>query len=332
MHRIWSPAYADPAYLAGLVESYFLRINEPSGKWAAWIKFTLRISRSPRARTGDCWFIFFDRAGITGTEVQGARETFSDVYIQARGGPGHLLIGDNRLTPELCAGHIPSRSISWRFSYASTGTPCVIAPWSLSPLIPGTKLTTPVPEGFASGVLEVGGRRIPFENCPMSLGHNWGRRHAQRYAWAQARCSGVGNRFFFEGFCLPLGRDVSMSPQLAAGAVLLDGAPISFAGPGSLINNRAAASPGRLNVEFANADWVLTGDVAWDEKLVAALRYIQPDGRVATCRNSMLAQAAFSLRPTQSNETGLARTFEVPSNATLEFLSPGPPTEGTVLA
>jgi len=331
--RIWSARAGTPAYATGIVESYFVRINHPGGHWAAWIKHTFLVQKRTRALSGACWFLLFDRTRtIVPSGVLAAREHFGEANVESAAGPGDILLGDNRLSESLCSGHIPASGISWRFSHASTGSPLVLAPATLSPLIPGTKLTTPVAEGYASGQLEFPGHILRFDNYPMSIGHNWGRRHATRYAWAQARTLSAEGRIFFEGFTLPLSGEFQDGPALTMATLVLNGRTLSFSGLVSATRNRSRAVPGRLTMDLLNDRYTLNADFCWDDTLVAALRYPQPDRALSTCLCSMLASAVLVLTPTVSDAADARMRFEVPGTAALEFLSPGPVPGRTVLA
>ena len=321
----WTPAVLDPAYRLGLVESYFLKLNEPSGKWAAWIKFTFLIRKGGAAPAAECWFIFFDRDAVTGRKVSAWKQAFGDGDWRIRKQEIEISMGCNVLSQKRSCGVLGNGAATWDFEFSSPSSALVISPpFALSPLLPTTKLTSPVPKGLATGVVTVGGKRFQFTDHALNVGHNWGHSHATAYAWGQARAGGAGEtgeEFFFEGASLPLGGGFEGGRFLTLGRVLLDGEAISFAGPQSWLKARAEVSVGSWRFEMRNRAWKLEGDFSLDSEYVAGLKYVQPNGHVQSCLNSMIADARLELSRLKKGSS--SRTFRADGTAALEYLTPG---------
>jgi len=316
----WTPAVLDPAYRLGLVESYFLKLNEPSGKWAAWIKYTFLIRKGGGAPLAECWFIFFDRDAVTGAGVSARKQAFGDGNWRIRKQETEISMGDNVLSREHSSGNLAGGAAKWAFEFSGLSPAMVVTPdFARSPLLPTTKLTSPVPEGFATGEVTVGEKHFRFTDFPLNVGHNWGHSHATAYAWGQARAEGAGEtgeKFFFEGATLPLGRR-----NLTLGKVLLDGELISFAGPHCWLKARADVSIGSWRFEMQNRKWLLEGAFSFEPDFVAGLKYVQPNGRVKSCLNSMISSARLQL--SQRRKGGSSLVFTADGTAALEYLTPG---------
>jgi len=315
----WTPAVLDPAYKLGLVESYFLKLNDPSGKWAAWIKYTFLIRRGGGEPLPECWFIFFDRDAVTGRKVSAWKQVLSNKDWRIGEADAAIFMGDNTLTRDRASGTLGGGEARWDFGFSALSNSMIVSPsFSKTPLLPTTKLTSPVPEGLATGELTVGKKRFQFADYPLSVGHNWGHFHSTAYTWAQARMlgEGSGRKFFFEGASLSLG-----SRHLTLGKVLLDGEEISFAGPQCWLRAKADVSVGHWQFTMQNREWVLNGEFDAEPEYVAGLKYVQPNGRVKSCLNSMISNGNFQL--SRRRKGGSSFTFTVDGTAALEHLTPG---------
>lgn len=196
-----------------------------------------------------------------------------------------------------------------------------------SPLIPTNKLTTPYAGTIANGEIEVGGRTLRVTGFPLSLGHNWGRKHADSYAWGQLQAGPDAVPLFFEGCSVPGPVDwqskESVAARLTLGKVRLNGKDISFNGLRSMRLNTGRVEPGRWSFAMRNLRWLLKGELHWDPTLVVGLRYIQPAGAIHSCLNSMLASGSLTLSKTgKTGRRRVVQEVEVRRLAALEFLTP----------
>lgn len=313
----WAPAVLDPAYRLGLVESYYLKLNEPEGKWAAWIKYTFLVRKGGGTPLAECWFIFFDREAVTGRKVSAWKQIAGDDDWHVDKEKPVISLGDNVLSRERSTGNLGDGAAKWDFGFSTPSPSMIVSPsFSKSPLLPTTKLTSPVPEGLATGELTVGEKRFEFSDFPLNVGHNWGHFHSTAYVWGQARSRGAGGNFFFEGASLSLG-----SRNLTLGKVLLDGEEISFAGPRCWLKAKADVSIGSWQFEMKNRNWLLNGAFTFEPECVAGLKYVQPNGRVKSCLNSMISNARLDLSRRRKGGSSIA--FVIDGTAALEHVTPG---------
>jgi len=362
MDKSWRPRVTEPGYAGALVESYFLKLNDPARRWACWIKYTFLTRAGGQPPVGDCWFIFFDRERRSGRTVVGGKESFDfqNCRLPARsrpdsggppGGLGRLArlgrgredssaaaggaeeeeihIGDNLLSPGTARGRLEGGRFLWSLEFASRTRPLVLLPSPFySALVPTSKLTTPLPDGTASGTIRVGGYTISCRDVQLSLGHNWGRRHSDSYVWAQAAATEGEEPFFFEGCGVPADYPTSCesprrAPRLTVGKVRSGYRELAFNSPYSLAASTSRTGRDWWRFEMKNTSWLLRGEVTLRRGLVAGLRYVQPDGAIRSCLNSMMADAELSLlyRPTPRRVEPV-RTVRVEGAAALEFLTP----------
>lgn len=327
MQKHWRPKILQTSRSSGLVESYFLRIFHPEGEWAAWIKYTFLRKTGHFAPIGESWFIFFDRHARPGAAVVAAREACALEHCRISKDLDEVEIGGNLLTSGLAAGSLERGRFEWRVSFTPLQSPLSVLPAPLlSDVVPATKVTTPFPVATASGTLRVGPVSFVLDAVPMSLGHNWGRRHSESYVWAQAWKGSGKDAFFFEGFSIPAELRQDHKPAsslLSLGKLRFCGREYDFSSPLSWLLNRGRVSRGRWQFEMRNLAWVLAGEFSFQEEFVAGLRYFQPNGAICSCLNSMIASGKVGLH----ERKGPARcqlvheeTFD--GTAALEFLLP----------
>ena len=232
------------------------------------------------------------------------------------------------MTSGRSSGEFAGGEIAWSLNFASAMRPLYLLKGPFySPLAPTSKLTTPFPGTVADGEIEVCSKTLRVEGFPLSLGHNWGRRHTGSYAWGQLQASPDSTPLFFEGCSIPAPVDWRSqeggAARLTVGKVRLGGKEIAFNGLRSMRRNTGLVEPGRWSFEMRNLRWHLKGELHWDPALVAGLRYIQPSGAIHSCLNSMMASGTLTL--SKKGRTGRLRVVqevEVRRQAALEFLTP----------
>ena len=173
----------DPSAPAGRVESYFLKINDPSRPRALWVKATI-LSAPGREPVAEAWAIAFDRDGrhvALKHEVPFAAARFA--------GPGPLDVEvagcsmtDARVQGALERG---GQRIAWDLAIESLAPPLYLLrnPKMYVGRFPSSKSLSPKPDLRARGWVEVDGERWEVDAWPGLLGHNWGKRRAPLYAW-----------------------------------------------------------------------------------------------------------------------------------------------------
>jgi hypothetical protein len=170
----------------GHVESFFLKANAPGEGRAIWLRFTLLVPRAlPETARAEVWAMAFDRrAGVPrawkATAPAGAA-TLAPERL------GFAVLGCE-LAPGRTHGKIPGAmgDIAWDLRWTGRGDELRLLPTASYGRggFPRTKLVSPEPDARFDGSVSIADQRWNLQAWPGMQGHNWGRGHATRYAWA----------------------------------------------------------------------------------------------------------------------------------------------------
>lgn len=295
----------------GHVESYFLRLNDPAGPRALWLKLTVLAPLEGPAVI-ETWLVAFD-AG----RVYGHRHTLPFVN------PGWpLAAGGYRL--DLDRGHVEGvcGNASFNLDYAArpgVGAPLSIFPfdWMLAASFPRSKLLTPVPFADFRGEVLVFGERWAVEGWPGMQGHNWGREHAPAYAWGQCNFDGPepASVEAFSGKVRVGGR---LSPWISALVLRHGGREYRFNNLVDLWRQEATVLDDRWTLRVSGRDGRVRLRMSAVGVPVACLGYGNPDGSTAYCFNTKLAKTLVEVEPRDAEPFHLASAH----GGALEFLRP----------
>jgi hypothetical protein len=301
----------------GHVESYFIKANDPNGRRALWLKATIYAGeRDPSRAVAEAWAIAFDRqeghvAVKTGVPFVAARfsEDEFDVAIDGctfseRNTRGRVVTGD--------------RSIGWELRLSCIGGRLrhFPLPWMYEASFPSSKLVSLAPDGWAEGEARVNGRTWDVTGWPATIGHNWGRRHAARYAWGHCNVweddrgaadqrPGAREDLVFEG----------VSAQIAVGPVLSPASALLFVRyRAKELGHRQVFGIGRYDEEKTFRRWrfrsrragsSIEGELWAETDDFVGLYYPNPDGTMTYCLNTKLARAELAVK----TPWGPERTF-----------------------
>lgn len=315
----------------GHVESYFIKANDPSGPRALWVKATIYAGeRDPSRAVAEAWAIAFDReAGHVAVksgvpfEMAHFSEREFDVTIDgsvfgASSTRGCVVTGERR--------------VAWDLRLSTIGGPLEHFPLRgmYEGSFPSSKLVSLAPDAWAQGEVSVNGRIWDVSGWPATIGHNWGRRHAPRYAWGHCNAwedgredDGSGQReredLVFEG----------VSAQLALGPVLSPASVLLFVRyRGREIGHRQVFGVGRCEQEATfrrfrfrsrGGGSSIEGELWAETDDFVGLYYPNPDGTMIYCLNTKLARAMLALK----TPWGAERTFRSKA-AALEIATTDP--------
>ncbi len=280
----------------GHVESWFWRANHPTERLAIWLKATVLVPLTGEAQA-DLWCIVFEGEQVTGrrTTVPLGKARF-DGSIQLAGAHFDLQL-PGRLTGS-------TDELSWDLQLRPSPGP-MTEPLCLLPTrlllagpLPRSKAITPQPSLVFDGSIKRGEHTIPVQNWTGMQGHNWGREHAEEYAWGQC---------VFEGSDGPAVLVEAVSAKLRIGGLLT---PLL-----STLVIRRGAQRWRFDriVDTWNQDLAID-DMSWtlrmrgkdgsavlsmqaDPAEMACLGYLNPDGRLSYCMNSKLSRVTLRVAP-----------------------------------
>ena len=112
--------------------------------------------------------------------------------------------------------------------------------------LPKTKLEAPVPDGIASGRVVLDGALVDVVGWRATVGHNWGREHAERWVWLHAAGFADEPEAWLELAIARVRIGGALTPWIANGAVSVGGRRFRLGGLGHIPGVRVVAAPGRL--------------------------------------------------------------------------------------
>jgi tocopherol cyclase-like protein len=283
----------DPKSRAGHVESLFLKANDLESERAFWLKYTI-LARPGRPVECSLWAIAFDGTA----RPVGAKQTYPVERATHRDAPFSVAAPDFSMDRSGVKGTIASGGHTLRFDLRHTELSGPHRPfpwpWMYEAGFPRFKILTPYPSERFSGSLEVDGRVWVVEGWPGMQGHNWGRAHSERYAWAHCSAFEKEPESWFEGFSAKIRLGPVATPFLTMAALHHEGrlwTPLSmgsFLAPVEVEHTRwRFRTPGR--------GFVLSGEVTASVDRMAGLVYENPTGGPSQCLNSKLSRCVVRL-------------------------------------
>jgi hypothetical protein len=297
---------------AGHYESWFQRANDPSGRYAFWIRYTIFAPHStPSAAVGELWAIVFDR----GERIDGAGGPGGGA-----GGPATIVavkevvplsscefardrldvkIGEARLDGSALRGRAASgeHSISWDLRYGGGGAPLLLLPERLyQARLPRAKALVGQPLARFSGELVVDGERLELTDWVGSQNHNWGSKHTDQYAWGQVAGFDERADAFLECSTARLRLGPLWLPQLSPVLLRLGEETLRWNSLPRAVRARGSYRPYEWTIETDGPDGQLSLRISADPSDFVALRYANPPGGTKICLNSKIARCELSLR------------------------------------
>jgi hypothetical protein len=311
----------------GHVESYFLKVNDPSGRRALWLKATIYASLRARSDTSgpspaiaEAWAVAFDRdrghvAVKASVPYEKARFSERVVDMEVAG----LALRAQETRGEIVSG---GRSVAWDLGLTSDGIPLVHYPYArmYEGRFPSSKIVSLFPDLRARGAVTVNGERWEIDRWPGLLGHNWGPRHTPLYAWGHCNVWERDGASAANGVSAarstPEGAksDSSELPEIVfegtsgrvyAGPVLLPlttllclrfrGVRYDLNAPIDLLRNHAEVTPRRWEFAGENRHVAVRGEMWAETDDFVGLFYENPSGPPTHCLNSKLANARLEI-------------------------------------
>jgi hypothetical protein len=280
------------------VESFFLKANDPEGDRALWIKATLFVSsREPSRVLAEGWAIMFDRRpslpnGPHHVAVKCTRPfaetSFSDsgLDVQWEG---------FSLTPGQARGAISTRehTIEWDLELAGELSPIVpfFHPSMYRGRFPKSKLVTPYPDLVVSGRITADGTTHTIDRWRGMQGHNWGRGHADLYAWSHCNVWDQDEDFILEALSGQVKVGPILTPLITIACVRHRGVKYDFNAPRTLLKARGDVTPRHFSFTAETTRARIEGSLDAGAEDMVGLYYANPNGQMTYCLNSKLAAA-----------------------------------------
>lgn len=311
----WNAVRFDPAARRDHVESWFAKMNDPEGERALWLKATIFArADDPGSARAEGWAIAFDRRGGTRRHAA-AKHTvpYGDATFDASGlgirwssprtGESLEAIGETRDGRAVCRlrGAIGAGDgrLEWALELAGEARP--IVPLPLESMyegpFPKSKLVTPLPDAIAHGEVNVRGERWSLDGWRGMQGHNWGRGHADSYAWCHVGQWDEGGDLVLEGFSGRVRVGPVMSPLTTIVCVRHRGVVYDFNRPADILRARGDVTARSWTFSASNDLAHVEGTVEAEAADMVGLFYPNPSGPTTYCLNSKLARARVRFEP-----------------------------------
>lgn len=333
----FDPAAIDPS--RGHVESTFIKLNDPTAPRALWVKLTIfapteKTSGGPafeRGRTvAEAWAIAFDRT--TDANRDGPPPSYREGSANVRGGGPVRHVAAKRTIPvedafitrtrpfriEVAGVEFDGRRLHGRIEHGharirfdvelTTRDSAPFVPYPLPAMyrgaFPKSKPVSPIFDARASGEVIVEGsgasRSWEVRDWPAMQGHNWGRGHADLYAWAHINAwnEPEGRDVVFEGFSgrVKVGR--LSTPLITMVGLRHRGVRYEARLPGELLRARGRIERLRKWTFGAKqADATIEGELELRDEDTVGLYYPNPTGEMTYCLNSKIARADIRFTP-----------------------------------
>lgn len=289
----------------GLYESFYFRATSSDGRYAFWLKHNLLRRYGESAVQLDLAFILFDRQNASSQVLHQQQTLSADAlpgdWQQAR--LGHADSAYSQITPTQLQGSITEngQTVSWDWTCQAQGQTLYHFPaqlWYHTPW-PKKKILTVQSRLVLQGSLRFGDLLLHGRWVGMT-GHNWGREHAYRYAYANCT-EFAADDAYFDGLSahLALARRHIITPPLSLACLHLAGRWHRFDSLLRAPRQRVTRlDDEHWHVDLLNdehrlrvrVDAAPPGVCAW-----VGLHYEHPDGSRSVVRNTKFAQLELNL-------------------------------------
>ena len=320
------------------VESYFLKANDPDGTRALWIKATIfSQAKEPGGTVAEGWAVAFDRRGGVRRHVavKSSIPMIRAAFDRTRLGVAWDEPSEGTmfsLSSGIARGRIRrgKSHIGWDLRFADDHRPLELLPyaWMYSAPFPKSKLVTPVPDTAFSGEVEVGDERWSIDGWRGMLGHNWGRGHADLYAWCHVNAwDDAGEPLVLEAVSARVRAGPVLLPLLTLVAVRSRGVDYRFHRPADMARAHARIDGRRYTFAVESDLGRVEAELVADAEDTVGLYYANPAGPMTHCLNSKLARARLSFEP-----AGRAKVMHTSTMAALEIGTHEPDPDVRMLA
>jgi len=293
----------------GFYEVYYLKLNDPGSRTAAWIRYTLT-SPLPAAGEPYCelWGVFFDAADPSRTLALKTRYGIDRLGWERD--RFEVRVGEARLGPDFVRGSLSGTGgdgeLSWDLRFSSDSPPLHHFPqeWMYRAGFPKTKVLSPHPDARFTGLLRAGDREIRLQDAPGQQTHLWGTQHAARWAWGHCNAFREDPRAVWEGLDSQIALGPWRSPHLKLFYLKAFGEEHWFNAPARWLRNGSRWELGRWDFVLEDDRVKVLGVVRSDLAEFVGVTYMDPDGQLLWCNNSKVANLDLYLFDRAGNPRG----------------------------
>lgn len=293
----WNGARYQPGAQTGHYESWFQRANDPTGRHAFWIRYTIFAPRGHAgAAVGELWAIAFDRTGSRIVAVKQIHPISACTFARDR---LDVAIGAARLDDGALRGAATAHghTIEWDLRYTGGQPPLLFLPERLyAAPIPKAKTLVGRPLARFTGTLRVDGNALAIADWVGSQNHNWGSKHTDRYAWGQVAGFDEAPDAFLECSTARLKIGPLWTPRMSPVMLRLGAETLAWNGLVRAIRARGRYAPYDWRIETSGPAGAVAIAISAAPEDFVALRYDNPPGGVKICLNSKIARCELTLR------------------------------------
>lgn len=291
----WQGARYRQGQSGGHYESWFLRANHPTRKFAFWIRYTIFAPHGrPRDAIGELWAIHFDGERrlirVAKSEIPISDCQFAPSGLDVRIGAATLMAG------ELRGSASSAHDIRWTLAYRDGAAPMIVLPErAYETRLPKAKALCTRPQVVFDGTLEVDGESIAIDDWVGSENHNWGSKHTDTYAWGQVVGFDEAPEAFLECATARLKLGPLWTPPLTIVCLRYGGNDYRLNTGLQLIRAKGAWRDFDWHFDSAQSGVRIHGRIHAPPEDFVSLTYYNPPGGYHTCLNSKVATCEVTL-------------------------------------
>jgi hypothetical protein len=285
---------------------------------------------APLAETGEeptcsLWFMAMDPQNPS-VNV-GEKASFPIAELSAAAEPFELRIGGSSLTDRGMTGSLDGQQ--GRLTWDLRWEPRLPAYGHVHPALRAAKIARtilflPHPDLEITGTIEIGDRRFSVEGARGGQAHLWGSKHASRWAWAHCNelTGGDGNTrtgTFVDGVSVYVprfGRELGPNTPVVA---RVGGRDLLSTSPLAVQRNDSEFDLTGWRFEARTARRRLAGEVTARREDLVGVTYHDPDGELAYCYNTEVADMRLVLYERSAPGTAWRKQEELRSEGRAHF-------------
>jgi hypothetical protein len=308
----------------GHYEVYYVTLTDPVTGVGLWIRYTMVAPLASTAEAGSAslWFLAMDpREGATPATV-GRKQSFELRRLVSDADPFRLQVGDATMSDGAMSGSF--EDVAWDLRWTPGRAYEHVHPL-LRP-IASTVLVLPHADVAIDGFVNFGGERIELSGARGGQAHLYGSKHATTWAWIHC------NDFrtvdgdpvqdaFVDGVSVVVprfGRQMGPNTPFVG---RISGTDFASRSPVRVLANKSRFEETSWDFEVSEGDRKLIGEVEADRRLLAGVTYHDPDGDLAYCYNSEVANMKLYVHERTGRRGGWrhATTLLAPGTAHFEY-------------
>jgi hypothetical protein len=291
---VWNPSHKTRK---GFQEVWFMKLNDPTGNRALWLRFTLLVTRNGFQKISETWAIFFERERNREVTKRALKQTYPISSFQSPA-PRTIRIGESSLSPEGTRGFIQSkgRSISWDIKLDNQhDRPVCFIPEGLKRLGIIKNDYWALSENLhASGSVTVDGTVFEMNNSAGMLGHISGPKNGHSWVWGHANTfvneKGEPVPFIFDGITSKARLAGGLStPRLSSFYFYYQGKHYQFNSVWNALHMKSKSTITEWNFQADRGHLSFRGVAKAEHKDFAGVTYEDTDGSLLYCSNSKLS-------------------------------------------